>query len=265
MSAIVLDTETTGLSKDNDHVLEVAIVWWRDDKEFLQRFNPGRPIPPEVTKIHGITDEDVKDCPPFSAHADFLAHTIQDAEAVIGQNPFYDRDMLDGEFARIGIKVRWPTLVCTKRTWDVYEPPNERHLMNNYKRFVDRKGFDNAHSAIADTRATKLVLQKQIEVFELQDKSWEDFDPERKLWWGPSHHILVVDQTLMMNFGKHRGKPVRDVDHGFWRWLLDRDFPKHLLFLALEATRHIEKGVSKDVLDIQLFTWAMQHAKENNL
>jgi DNA polymerase III subunit epsilon len=265
MTAIVLDTETTGLSKDTDRVLEVAIAWWEGDREYLQRFNPGLPIPPEVTKIHGITDEDVKDCPPFAEHARFLADAIQSAEAVIGQNPWYDQGMLDGEFARLDMKVTWPTLVCTKRTWDVYEPPNERHLMNAYKRFVDRKGFDNAHSAIADTRATKQVLQKQIEVFDLAGVSWEDLDPERKLWFGPSHHVLVIDQTLMMNFGKWRGKPVKDVDHGFWKWLLDRDFPKHVLFLALEATRHIEKGVSKDVLDIQLFTWAMQHKKDNNL
>jgi hypothetical protein len=66
-----------------------------------------------------------------------------------------------------------------------------------------------------------------------------------------------------MNFGKHKGKPVRDVDHGFWRWLLDRDFPKHVLYLGYEATRQIERGSAPDMRDIALTTWALNYAKEN--
>lgn len=263
MSAIVFDTETTGLSRDTDRIVEVAIVWWDSQAEFTQRFNPGMPIPLEATNVHGITDDDVKDAPPFSEYAEKLHATISQAEAVIGYNPFYDAGMVDAEMARCGMRpIKWPTLVCAKRTWDCYEP-SDRHLMNAYRRFVDRNGFNSAHSAMADTRACRDVLKAQIEYFGLHNMSWDEFDPERKLWWMTSHHILVVDQTLMMNFGKWRGKPVRDVDHGFWRWLLDRDFPKHLLLLALEATRLIEKGTSKDVMDIQLFTWAHTYAKEH--
>lgn len=263
MTAIVFDTETTGLSRETDRILEVAIVGWESNGEFLQRFNPQMPIPQEATNIHGIGDDDVKDAPLFAEHASFLHATISTADAVIGYNPFFDAGMIDAEMARCGLTpIKWPTLVCAKRTWDCHEP-NDRHLMNAYRRFVDRNGFNSAHSALADTKACRDVLKAQIEYFGLHDHAWEDFDPERKLWWMSSHHVLVVDQTLMMNFGKWRGKPVRDVDHGFWRWLLERDFPKHLLLLAMEATRLIEKGYSKDVMDVHIYTWARTFAKEN--
>lgn len=262
MTAIVLDTETTGLSRDS-RVIEIAIVSWKDGADMLHSyFNPGAPIPFEITQINGITDEMVERAPKFAESAKVIADMIEQAEAVIGQNPWFDQGMIDAEIARCGLPpIKWPVLVCTKRTWDVFEPPNERHLMNAYKRFVDRQGFDNAHSAMADTRATRQVLMGQIETFGLQQTSWEDLDPERKLWWMDSHHVLIIDQTLMMNFGKWRGKPVRDVDHGFWRWLLDRDFPKHLLMLAMEATRLMEKGHSREVLDVHLFTWATSYGK----
>lgn len=263
MSAIVLDTETTGLSKDTDRVLEVAVCDWKSGEGYSKRFNPGMPIPAEATRVHGISDADVADCPPFSEHAAELHKTISEAEAVIGYNPWYDQGMIDAEMARCGLApLKWPILVCAKRTWDCYEP-KDRDLMSAYRRFVNKNGFNAAHSATADTNATREVLMAQIEYFGLHDLPWEDFDPERKLWWMSSHHVLIIDQTLMMNFGKWTGKPVRDVDHGFWRWLLERDFPKHLLLLAMEATKLIEKGLSKDVVDIHLFTWAYQYQKDN--
>jgi DNA polymerase-3 subunit epsilon len=262
VTAIAFDTETTGLSKDIDRVIEVAVVWWNEStKHIHHRFNPGVAIPAEATRVHGITDADVKDCPPFREHAIELRDAIESAEAAIGYNPWFDQGMLDAEFARCGIQVRWPTLVCPKRVWDVYEP-SERNLTSAYRRFVDRNGFDSAHSALADTHATIKVLRSQLEYFQLGDMPWEELDPERKLWWGPTHHVLIVDETLMMNFGKHRGKPVRDVDYGFWQWLIGRDFPKHLLLLAMEATRLIDKGNSKEVMDVKLYAWALEHLRE---
>lgn len=263
MTAIVLDTETTGLSKENDRIIEIAIVWWKEDKEFHHRFNPQIPIPVEASNVHGITDEDIKDCDLFSTHAETLYRLIANAEAFIGHNPWFDRNMIEAEFARCGLKIeKWPTMICTKRLWDAHEP-NDRHLMNAYQRFVDRGGFKSAHSAMADTKACRDVLKAQIDYFGLHNTPWEEMDPERKLWWGETHHILVVDQTLIMNFGKHRGKRVTEVDHGFWRWLLERDFPKHLLMLAMETTRLIEKGQSKDLMDISLYSWARMYQKEN--
>jgi DNA polymerase-3 subunit epsilon len=59
---VALDLETTGLNPDKDAIIEVGAVKFRDGEiveEFTTLVNPGRPIPPEITMITGITDRDV--------------------------------------------------------------------------------------------------------------------------------------------------------------------------------------------------------------
>ena len=56
------DLETTGLSTTSDRIIELALIRVSpqgDVLERVRRFNPGMPIPPDATAIHGITDEDV--------------------------------------------------------------------------------------------------------------------------------------------------------------------------------------------------------------
>lgn len=261
MSAIVLDTETTGLDKEKDRVVEIGIISFRDGSSLMeQRLNPGMSIPSEVTAIHGIGDDDVADCPGFEVIAPRLKLMIEEADAVIGYHIFYDFDMLSAEFARLGIEVRWPPLVCAKRVWDVYEPREERHLRNAFQRFVDRKGFENAHSALADVHATRDVLISQIDTFGLQEVPWDQLDPERRFWWGPSPHVLLTHVgELKMNFGKHKGREVYTVDSGFWRWLSSKDFPEHLLLLALEMISL--DSVSPEARKQRIVTWAIDYQK----
>ena len=61
---VFFDLETTGIDIANDRIVEISLVkLYADGKEEINTFriNPGIPIPPEVTAIHGIKDEDVKD------------------------------------------------------------------------------------------------------------------------------------------------------------------------------------------------------------
>ena len=60
--ALILDTETTGLSIE-DEIIEIAILNSAGDLLYNQGVKPSQPIPPEVTAIHGITDADVENCP----------------------------------------------------------------------------------------------------------------------------------------------------------------------------------------------------------
>lgn len=259
MSAIVLDTETTGLNKETDRIVEIGIIDWKDgSKLLLQRLNPGVPIPSVVTAIHGIGDDDVADCPGFDAIAGDLKAIIERAEAVIGYHIFYDYDMVTAEFNRLSMTVQWPPLVCAKRVWDVYEPREERHLHNAYRRFVDRRGFDNAHTALADINATRDVLMAQIDTFGLHDVPWHQMDPERRFWWGPSPHILLTHTgELRVNFGKWKGKQIHEVDAGFWRWLTTKDFPDHITLLALEMVALDRLPVEERMKKI--FVWALDY------
>ena len=81
MRYLSFDLETTGLKIESDRIVEMAVREFGHDPEngpdfpirFKQRFNPGIPIHPDATAVHGITDADVKGCPPFSKFAQDIA------------------------------------------------------------------------------------------------------------------------------------------------------------------------------------------------
>jgi DNA polymerase-3 subunit epsilon len=103
----MLDTETTGLSKEKDRILEIAVLETDDDgnptgNHFHRYINPQRDIPEEAAKVHGINNETVKDCPTFDQIVVEFIDFVQDREVVI-HNARYDVGMLDAEFARLGL------------------------------------------------------------------------------------------------------------------------------------------------------------------
>ena len=80
---VFFDLETTGINISQDRIVEISFlkVFPNGDEEVKsKRVNPGIPIPPESTAIHGITDEDVKDCPTFKQIAKSLAQQIEGCE-----------------------------------------------------------------------------------------------------------------------------------------------------------------------------------------
>jgi len=253
MTAIVLDTETTGFSHIDDRITEIAIVEYESELLLLHSFvNPLRDIPPKITEITGISGETVASAPTFHDISKQVADIIMKADAVIAHNPWFDQRMITAELKRSNLEVIWPTLICTKRIWDIYEPRTERHLTNAYKRFVDNRGFDGAHGALADTNATLAVLRSQIATFEeLQNKEWSQFDPEQKTWYGPSNHVVWSGGVLLCNFGKYKGIPVHEIDAGYWRWLSDQDFPEHVK----ELGDYIQL-VAIDISAERIATWA---------
>ena len=65
---VVLDLETTGTWLEKDRIIEIGMVKCLMDgseETYVKRVNPGIPIPPFISKLTGITNEDVKDAPYF--------------------------------------------------------------------------------------------------------------------------------------------------------------------------------------------------------
>lgn len=98
----LLDVETTGRDASVDRVVEVGIVVGRNG-DIVARYNwlihPGIPIPAEVSAIHGITDEMVKDKPRFEEVASEIAQALRGCVPA-AYNALFDRAFLMGEFAR---------------------------------------------------------------------------------------------------------------------------------------------------------------------
>jgi DNA polymerase-3 subunit epsilon len=101
----LVDVETTGKDASVDRVVEVGIAIARGGELVLRRnwlVNPGRPIPKEASDVHKISDDVVKDAPPFAVVAREIAALF--AGCVPGAyNAAFDRAFLRGELARAGI------------------------------------------------------------------------------------------------------------------------------------------------------------------
>jgi DNA polymerase-3 subunit epsilon len=98
----LLDVETTGRDASVDRVVELGIVIARHGgvtARYNWLINPGCPIPAEVSAVHGIKDEDVKDSPRFEVVAHEIAAALQGCVPA-AYNAAFDRAFLVNEFGR---------------------------------------------------------------------------------------------------------------------------------------------------------------------
>ena len=101
MHEVFLDTETTGLSfKDGHKIVEIACIETKDllptGKIFHKLINPKRDIPEEAFKVHGFSQEFLKDKQSFDSVADEFLEFIKDKKVII-HNASFDISFLDGE------------------------------------------------------------------------------------------------------------------------------------------------------------------------
>ena len=101
MSEIFLDTETTGLSfKDGHKIVEIACVETNDlvptGRVFHKLINPKRNMPAEAFKVHGFSNDFLKDKDIFESVADEFLKFIEGKKLIIHNAPF-DLSFLDGE------------------------------------------------------------------------------------------------------------------------------------------------------------------------
>ena len=89
--------------------------------------DPEMKIPPEVSKVHGITDEDVMNAPTFRRVATTLSRKWKNA-IVMGYNVSFDVKVLQAEFERVSVLDPWagaePTVIDVMKIWQKLEPPD---------------------------------------------------------------------------------------------------------------------------------------------
>jgi len=157
MRQIVLDTETTGLSAENgDRIIEIGCVELMarkltgNNKHFY--LNPERDSHEDALKVHGISNEFLKDKPKFAAVADELLDYLQGAEIIIHNAPF-DVSFLNKELELIG---REPIKHCVAKVTDSLMMAKELFpgKRNSLDALCDRLDVDNSgrtlHGALLD-------------------------------------------------------------------------------------------------------------------
>lgn len=160
-----IDVETTGLSPRAARVCEVAAVSFRGDDRvgtLAELVNPGLPIPAEVSKIHGITDEMVKDSPSFGGVAPGLLAMLEGA-VIVAHNAEFDIGFLSAEFERVGLK--FPalpvvdTLSLARKHW--------KFKSNRLGSIAAELNFSNEgwHRALSDVEMTRKIFVHFITAF----------------------------------------------------------------------------------------------------
>ena len=193
------------------------------------RINPEMPIPPESTAIHGITDEDVKDCPTFKAIAKNLAAQIEGCDLAGYNSNRFDIPLLAEEFLRADVDIN-----LNKRKFidvqTIFHKMEQRTLSAAYKFYCD-KNLENAHTAEADAMATYEVLKAQLDRYpELtNDVTFlSQFSAYSKNVDFAGRMIYNSKGEEVINFGKYKGRLVEEVlqsDPGYYAWVMGADFP----------------------------------------
>jgi DNA polymerase III subunit epsilon len=247
MQELFFDCESTGPSATKDRIIELAIIVRDQNKEIIlrksKRYNPGIPISKEATSVHGITDEDVADCPSFADDAKKLKKIFEDKIIITYNGLKFDIPLLMAEFNRAGVEVK-----LSGKYMDSLKIERKLHpqtLSQVYKNYTGRN-LEGAHGALSDVEATMVVLDNQYSILydslAAADGAGADMPTESK--WpemidndlyemsGAKNSVdlsgkLAFDKEgfMIFTFGKCKDKRVVD-NKEYVNWIIDNDFPE---------------------------------------
>lgn len=210
-TGLAIDVETTGLDVGEDVVIELAIRRFRYDEDgritrhgrlYSWREDPGRSIPPQVSRLTGLSDADVAGC---AIDAAFATGLIVEADLVVAHNARFDRPFVERRLE--GIKDRLWGCSMAQVDWPAYGFDGAKlgYLLNQVGR------FHKPHGAGADVDALLTLLAHPVNrdrtaLAVLLDAVWGDawkvsavnssiatkdvlkrrgyhWDPKAKVWW----------------------------------------------------------------------------------
>ena len=155
---IVLDTETTGLEVDQGHrIVEIGAVLLEDRKKTDQHFhtylNPQRAIDEEAQKVHGISNEKVKNEPEFSEIAESFLEFVQGSVLIIHNAPF-DLGFLNSELKRASSEYPLLEEICEIEDSLLLARskfPGQRNSLDALSNRFEVGGYDRSfHGALLD-------------------------------------------------------------------------------------------------------------------
>ena len=261
---LFFDIESTGLSIPSDSIVELSFVkvfpgeseprvkTWRI-RPWDYEANCQKHISEDASKVNGITDEDVKDCPRFIELAPEVVEWLRGSDLAGFNAAKFDLPMLSEELERvksyclrriggfdtpevhrqkaretleaIDVDLHEPVMVDVQNIYHAMEP---RNLRAAYRFYCGGQDFENAHSAEADTMATYEVLKAQLDMYKepapyreqvlKNDISCLSSFAGRK-YVDFSGHLIYDDSGLkdpghiLINFGKYKGHTAKEIYH----------------------------------------------------
>jgi DNA polymerase-3 subunit epsilon len=159
------DLETTGFSPNKHRIVQYALVGCDADGTSMyteELVNPKMKIPIETTRVHGISDGDVRNMPQFSEYVSQISAAMEGA-VIVGHNvDKFDWPFLRAEFLRAGQPMPKPLAILdTLSIARKLKIPPSHKLGSLCEHFGI--SLENAHTAGADAAATLLLLHKMMD------------------------------------------------------------------------------------------------------
>ena len=241
---LFFDIESTGLNIASDSIIELCFVKILQDGE--QRIKTWRvkpwdyengrqkPINPSAQAVHGISAEDLADCPTFFQIAEEIVEWLSGSDLAGFNSAKFDLPMLAEEIERVrrfkginlDIDLHSKKMVDVQTIFHKMEP---RNLKAAY-RFYCNAELENAHAAEADTLATYEVLKGQLERYpDLKNDTTflANFSTVQKNVDYAGRLVFGENDEPVISFGKHRGKTAREVyftEPSYYAWIESGDF-----------------------------------------
>lgn len=187
---ISLDIETTGFDPVFDEAIEIGAVKYKGN-ELIEKFhtllNPGTALPPMVTHITGLQNEDIKDAPYFSDIKNQLSEFLQDIP-IIGHNIAFDIGFLNSK----GLKIK-NTLYDTCQLAMIFLAGYPSYSLDTLSRILKIK-HEQKHRAVSDAEAAyKLFLILKKKLIKLDTKTYEEIKKLiQKSGWSLKNLFLEV-------------------------------------------------------------------------
>ena len=166
LTYVVFDTETTGLSPASDEIVQIAAVRLvncrrLESEVFDTLVDPGRPIPPGSTDVHGITDSMVKGAPTI-AEVGRRFHNFAKGAVLIAHNAPFDMEFLRRREVEIGASFDNPVLDTVLLSAVVFGQLEQHSLDALTARLGITIPDEARHTAIGDTVATADAFLKLV-------------------------------------------------------------------------------------------------------
>ena len=243
---VCVDLEATGLWPGQDRIVQIAvasIVPGGAVSTWSSLVNPGQPIPPVVTAIHGITDAMVADAPTFAQLAGTVVAQLAGCDLAGYNVERFDRRLLAAEFRRAGLED--PTVgarVIDAYTIFVRQEPRRLDDALRFYGVAEAQATRRPHDAASDVEATVAVLAAQLKAYPdvpktvdalhdwLNPRDPNRIDADGKLMWR--------DGVATVAFGAQAGTSLADLaatDRGFLEWVLRKDFSDEVKAICRSA------------------------------
>lgn len=254
---LFFDIESTGLNIASDSIVELSFVkilpqegganetviktWRLCPWDYVN--NCQKKMDPGAQKVHGIADDDVKDCPKFQDVVAEIGSFMADSDLAGFNSAKFDLPMLAEEFERVRkfCHKNFKMDLHEKKMVDVQNIFHQREPRNLKAAHIFYCGcdFEGAHGAEADTVATYEVLKGQLDRYPY-DKETDPDGLQNDVEWLAQYSTgarkvldyagriaLTLDDEPVVNFGKHKGKTTRQVweeEPSYFDWIDKGEF-----------------------------------------